>query len=120
MQLLNDGIAPLSIEMRMAIDKDVEQEKGGPVIFADDPAVVEANAPAQEAEQEESVVESTATVEDVPERKEAAPQKTARQARTPSNGSKRGEPKNDAPIPMQGDLSDYMNPPVDADGNPFR
>ena len=117
MQLLNDGIAPLSIEMRMAIDKDVEQEKSGGVIFADDPAVVAANAPAPK--QEDVVVESTAKVEDMPAPAPEPAQKPARQARAAAPAPKKKEPKDDTPIPMEGNLEDYMTPPVDLSKVPF-
>ena len=74
LQLLNDGVAPLSIDMRMAIDNDTAQERGGAVIFPEDPAVVEANQNiGQEVIMEEEVIEGTATVEPVAEAKPEPP-----------------------------------------------
>lgn len=41
-QLLNDGVAPVSIEMLTAINNETEQEKSGEaVIYADDPMVID-------------------------------------------------------------------------------
>lgn len=42
-QMLNDGIAPLSVDMATAIREESETEKGGELIFTDDPRVVEGN-----------------------------------------------------------------------------
>ena len=116
LRLLGDGKAPLSIEMRMALDNEIAQEKDSGVIFENDPAVVSANAPAQT--QDENVVDSTARVEEAPAQ-EAPTQKAPRQAKAAAAAPKKAPVKEEAPAPMQGDLSDYMNPPVGTDGLPF-
>lgn len=59
-QMLGDGTAPLSLEMSSAIRNEQEQEKGGEVIFMDDPRVIAANAPAK---QEEVVVMDNSVVD---------------------------------------------------------
>jgi len=126
LRLLGDGTAPLSTEMQSAMSLDRESEKGS-VIFPDDPAVVEANAKTEE------VIDVTATEEKVvePEQTQPAPEatKTASDERKqPKAGTDRREPKKpsqkplvkeEPPLPMQGDLSEYMTPPADVDGLPF-
>ena len=47
-QLLNDGTAPLSLEMSSAIKEDVAQEKYGELIYDSDPVVQHMNAPIEE------------------------------------------------------------------------
>lgn len=47
-QLLNDGAAPLSMEMTMAIKEDQIVEQGGEFISDTDPKVIAANAPKNE------------------------------------------------------------------------
>lgn len=91
LQLLNDGVAPLSIDMRMAIDNDTAQERGGAVIFPEDPAVVEANQNIeQEVVAEEDVIEGTATVETVAEEK---PEPPVQPKAAPKPASKPVQPK---------------------------
>ena len=45
-QMLGDGTAPLSLEMSTAIKEETMKESGGEFFYADDPRIVEANAPA--------------------------------------------------------------------------
>lgn len=139
LQLLNDGVAPLSIDMRMAIDNDTAQERGGAVIFPEDPAVVEANQNI-----EEEVIESTATVEPVVEAKpeppvqkpvqqkpapQAEPQNAPRRTRMPQEQQKQSAPKavkgtaqksvkDDSPQSGNLPLEEFMTPPTDS-GLPF-
>lgn len=132
LRMLGDGKAPLSIEMRMAIDHEVEQEKGGQIIYEDDPEVVEANAKVK-AQKDENIIEGTATVT-------PAEEMPAGDARTPSSEEKQPTPKS---VKAQGDnalktapkkrtaqtrqpeapsgtpLEGFMNPPVDENGLPF-
>lgn len=48
-QMLNDGTAPLSLEMNRAIKEETDKEAGGLFFYDDDPAIKEANAPVQAA-----------------------------------------------------------------------
>lgn len=145
LRLLGDGKAPLSVEMREALDNEREQERGGAVIFPDDPAVVSANATTNQGVEDEGIVDAESTVEDVavnsvphvrraeapqnanpataqPTPAQPAPAKSApvQPAQKPKPAPRtRKEVKEEPPIPMQGDLSQYMNPPVNTDGLPF-
>ena len=60
-QLLNDGTAPLSLEMSSAMKEDAAQEKSGELIYDNDPVVQHMNAPIEETN---VVAESDAVVVD--------------------------------------------------------
>ena len=68
-QMLNDGTAPLSIEMQTAIRQDNLQEKGDEIIYSDDSRIV--NTATGE------IVDTTAEVVEEP-KKEPAPAKKAK------------------------------------------
>lgn len=123
LRLLGDGKAPLSIEMRMAIDNEIAQEKSEGVIFADDPAVVAANQPKATPAQDTNVIDSTATeavVEPAPAPKPAP----TRQQKAPAKTAQRKQPEPVAkePTPATGEteqLELHMNAPINTDGLPF-
>ena len=63
MQMLNDGTAPLSIEMQQAINNEVVLEStDNGIIYEDDPLVAGAKSSEESVKTDEVVVESTATV----------------------------------------------------------
>ena len=136
LRILGDGKAPLSVELRNAINNEIEQEKGGLIIYEDDPEVVEANTKA-EPKKEEEIIDVEATVEPVEEKKQEMP---VREARTPSTEEKTAKPKTvkvpaknaskpvlkrrtaqtAAPETPSGDPGDdFMEPPIDVNGLPF-
>lgn len=70
-QMLNDGTAPLSIEMQTAFKQDTLQEKGDEIIYADDSRIV--NTATGE------IVDTTAEVVEAPKKESAPAKKKAEQ-----------------------------------------
>ena len=121
LRLLGDGKAPLSIEMRDAINNELAQEKDGGVIFADDPAVVETNKPASV---QEDVIDVTSTETSV-EPDNAQPTAPAKQETAKARTAQKKQPETitKEPSPATGEaeqLELHMNAPVDVDGLPFQ
>lgn len=106
-QMLGDGIAPLSLEMATAIKEDQMAEQGGQFFSADDPRVVAANAPAsqQEAPSAPEIVTEAEEVVMAPAKENApveAPAKEPAKAKAPARTA----------APSKDDEDPFMNPPV--------
>lgn len=71
-QLLNDGIAPLSIEMQTAFKQDTLQEKGDEIIYADDSRIVNTATGEIVAEVEAVEKEQPAPKKEAPKKAEQA------------------------------------------------
>ena len=117
-QMLGDGTAPLSLEMSTAIREETLKESGGEFIYADDPRVVEANAPAPASVVEPMPLPVVVEPEEVPAEPEPVPE--PKPAKASSAGRKKA-PATDhvapapVPVPVVNDDDDFMPVPENLD-----